>query len=125
MKYLPLLASLSALALIAGCSFGEREITVENCGEPIEISDCRWKGQLFTCMVTNKSAETYRGVPIWKYDEQGNLLEKAPYVYAAGILPGDNSRIKLPITKYNKDLTVKVVFCRKQPAFQSPKTKQG
>jgi hypothetical protein len=105
-----------SLALLSGCSFGEREIMVENCGEPIEISDCQWKGQLFTCMVTNRSADTFRGVPVWKYDEQGKLLDKAPYRYAAGLLPGDSSREKLPVTKYNKDQTVKIIFCRKQPA---------
>jgi hypothetical protein len=104
------------LVLLSACSVGEREIIVENCGEPIEITDCQWKGQLFTCVVTNQSADTYKGVPIWKYDEQGTLLDKAPYRYATGLLPGDSSREKLPVTKYNKDRTVKIVFCRQQPA---------
>ena len=104
------------LTLLSACSVGEREITVENCGEPIEITDCRWKGQLFTCVVSNRSSDTFKGVPVWKYDEQGSLLDKAPYRYAAGLLPGDSSRIKLPVTKYNKDRTVKIIFCRNQPA---------
>ena len=104
------------LALLSACSVGEREIIIENCGEPIEITDCKWKGQLFTCVVTNRSTDTYKGVPIWKYDGQGALLDKAPYRYATGLLPGDSSREKLPVTKYNKDQTVKIIFCRKQPA---------
>lgn len=107
--------SLTSLALLSACGVGERQIVVENCGEPIEISDCRWKGQLFTCVVTNRSSETYKGVPVWKYDEQGALLDKAPYRYAAGLLPGDSSREKLPVTKYNKDRTTKIIFCRRQP----------
>ena len=106
----------TTLALISACAVGEREIIVENCGEPIEVSDCRWKGQLFTCLVTNSSSDTFKGVPIWRYDEQGALLEKAPYRYAAGLLPGDSTRERLPVTKYNKDRTVKIIFCRKQPA---------
>jgi len=104
------------LALLSACSVGEREIIVKNCGEPIEITDCQWKGQLFTCVVTNRSTDTYKGVPIWKYDEQGTLLDKAPYRYASGLLPGESSREKLPVTKYNKDRTVKIIFCRRQPA---------
>lgn len=106
------------LAFMSGCSVGEREIIVENCGEPITITDCKWKGQLYTCVVTNNSSDTYKGTPIWKYDEEGNLLEKAPYRYATGLLAGNSSREKLPITKYNKDKTVKVVFCRNQPVLQ-------
>ncbi|NNJ90446.1 MAG: hypothetical protein HKP55_02115 [Gammaproteobacteria bacterium] len=104
------------LALLSACGVGQREIIVETCGEPIDITDCQWKGQLFTCVVTNRSADTYKGVPIWKYDEQGALLDKAPYRYATGLLPGDSSREKLPVTKYNKDRTVKIIFCRQQPA---------
>ena len=106
---------LMTVTFITGCSVGEREILVENCGEPIEISDCKWKGQLFTCSVTNKSTDAYKGTPIWKYDAEGNLLEKAPYRYATGLVPENSSRIKLPVTKYNKDKTVKVIFCRNQP----------
>lgn len=108
--------AVTSLASLSACGVGERQIMVENCGEPIEISDCRWKGQLYTCLVTNNSSDTYKGVPIWKYDAQGKLLDKAPYRYAAGLLPGDSSREKLPVTKFNKDRTVKIIFCRKQPA---------
>jgi len=113
---LKLFFPVTGLVLLSACGVGEREIVVEHCDEPIEISDCKWKGQLFTCVVTNRSAETYKGVPVWKYDEQGTLLDKAPYRYAAGLLPGDSSRIKLPATKYNKDRTTKIIFCRRQPS---------
>lgn len=125
MKNQLLVSAYIGIILTTGCSFGEREIAIENCGEPLDISDCQWKGQLFTCMVTNRSTDTYRGTPVWKYDEQGNLIDKAPYIYAAGLRPGKSSREKLPVTKYNKDMTVKVIFCRKQPLLQATKTKQG
>lgn len=110
-----ILLSFFALLAIAGCGVGEREITIQNCGEPIEITDCKWKGQLFTCLIENKTDATFAGVPIWRYDENGVLLEKAPYRYAAGLKSGGKTRQKLPVTKYGKDNTAKIVFCRVDP----------
>lgn len=104
----------SALFL-SGCGVGERSIVVENCGEPIEVSDCKWKGQLFSCLVKNTSDETYKGTPVWRYDEQEQDLGYAPYKYGVGLKPGEQVREKLPVTKYNKDTTVKIIFCSKQP----------
>ena len=100
---------------MTGCGVGEREITVENCGEPIEISDCKWKGQLFTCLIKNPTDTTYAGVPLWQYDKDGNLFEKAPYRYAAGLKPGQEIRQKLPVAKYGDTSTTKIVFCRTDP----------
>lgn len=111
-----LLAVISlGIATISGCGVGEREITVENCGEPIQISDCKWKGQLFSCVIENRSQGTYSGTPVWKYDAKGKLLDKDPYTYASGLKPGASTRQKLPVQKYNNDTTVKIVFCRKAP----------
>ena len=110
-----LLAACCLLPFVTACGIGERAITVENCGEPIEISDCKWKGQLFTCLVENKSDDIYRGTPVWKYDLQGNSLGYAPYKYAVGLKPGKKVREKLPVTKYNQDTTAKVIFCNRQP----------
>ena len=102
-------------SLMQGCGYGERDVSVETCDENLIISDCKWRGQLFSCMVENRSDSNYPGVPIWKYDSKGQMIEKAPYIYAAAIPPGQKRREKLPVTKYNKDVTVKVIFCRNQP----------
>ena len=101
--------------IIQACGYGEREVSVQSCDENLLISDCKWQGQLFSCEFENRSAGNYPGVPVWKYDSQGNLTEKAPYIYAAAIPPGQKRRERLPVTKYNKDVTVKVIFCRNQP----------
>ena len=101
--------------LAHGCSYGERPVSVESCDESLVISECKWKGQLFSCMVENRSGSNYPGVPLWKYDSQGRMIEKSPYIYGAAIPPGKKRRETLPVTKYNKDVTVKVVFCRNQP----------
>lgn len=105
----------SSVFLLSGCSVGEREIIVENCGEPIEINDCKWKGQLFSCNITNNSDALYKGSPIWLYDAEDKLLISEPYLYATGLKPGAMVRQKLPLTKYGDTSAVKVVFCRKDP----------
>ncbi len=109
---------LSVIAItLNSCGVGERQISVENCGEPIVISDCKWKGQLYTCVIKNTSNEIYPGVNIWKFDQNDQPLEQAPYTYGTGLKPGDHRREKLPVTKYGKDPTAKVIFCRKKPAI--------
>jgi hypothetical protein len=115
MKFILSFTALLSLTMTSGCGVGERDITVENCGEPVEISDCKWKGQLFSCLIMNNSAEIYRGISIWKYDADNQPLENAPFRYAVGLKPGDQSREKLPVTKYGKDTTVKVIFCNRRP----------
>lgn len=103
------------LLMFAGCGVGEREIIVENCAEPIEISDCKWKGQLFSCLIKNQGDTIYAGTSIWKYDADGAPLEHTPYQYATGLKPGATTRQKLPVTKYNKDTTAKIIFCKSDP----------
>jgi hypothetical protein len=115
MKLFLSVTSLLGLILATACSVGEREIIVENCGEPLEIGDCKWKGQLFSCLITNNSAEIYRGISIWKYDAENQPLENAPFRYAVGLKAGQQVREKLPVTKYGKDPTAKVVFCNRRP----------
>ncbi len=121
-KILPVFA---VSLFVHGCGYGEREVSVESCDDNLVISDCKWKGQLFSCMVENRMNKNYPGVPIWKYDDQEQMIEKAPYIYAAAIPPSGKRRETLPVTKYNKDVTVKVVFCRKQPAEHGSPVQSG
>lgn len=111
-----LLVSAGSVLLLNACGYGERQISVENCGEPIVVDGCSWRGQLFHCDITNNASEPYRGTPIWRYDADGNLLETTPYRYGAGIPAGETRRQKLPVTKYNQDTTTRIVFCRNQPS---------
>lgn len=119
MKNICLLLLFVIAIALNGCSVGERQISVENCGEPIAISDCKWKGQLYTCLIKNTSNEIYPGVNIWKFDQNDQPLEQAPYTYGTGLKPGELRREKLPVTKYGKDPTVKVIFCRNRPAVKA------
>jgi len=119
MKYIHPLIALVIVSTLNSCGVGERQISVENCGEPIAVSECKWKGQLFTCLIKNTSDEIYPGINIWKFDQNGQPLEQAPYTYATGLKPGQQRREKLPVTKYGKDPTVKVIFCRKNPVAKA------
>ena len=116
MKSIYRLLALSVLFFVGGCGYGERDIIVENCGEPIEITDCHWRGQLFHCDIKNMTDTVYPGIPVWLYDLQGEAIEFEPYRYAVGLKPGDVVRQKLPITKYNEPVAGKVVFCSSDPA---------
>jgi len=119
MKLFQCLSPILFSLLLVGCGVGEREISVESCEQSIVTSDCKWKGQLFSCILENNGDTTFVGTPIWKYDQEGNLLEKSPYTYAAGLKVKDKVRVKLPVTKYNKDVTVKIIFCRNDPKSSS------
>ena len=112
-------SSLLLMLFLAGCGVGERDMVIESCEQSIVTSDCKWKGQLFSCILENNGDTTFVGTPIWKYDQEGNLLEKSPYTYAAGLKVKDKVRVKLPVTKYNKDVTVKIIFCRNDPKSSS------
>ncbi len=109
------LFSLFAFLGLTGCGVGERDIVVENCEDSIVISDCKWKGQLYTCLFKNKADTAFTGASIWKYDENGMALDIAPYRYAVGLKPGESVREKLPVTKYGKDPTAKIIYCSSNP----------
>lgn len=115
MKHITLFFAIFIVLFVIGCGVGERDISVENCGEPIDITECKWKGQLFTCVIKNTGDATFMGVPVWRYDKDHQQLEKSPYRYAAGLKPGERTRQKLPVTKYGKDSTAKIIFCRTDP----------
>ena len=109
------LFSLLAFLAFAGCGVGERDIVVENCEDTIAITDCKWKGQLYTCLFKNNASTVFAGAPVWKYDENVIAQDVAPYRYAAGLKPGKSIREKLPVTKYGKDLTAKIIYCSADP----------
>lgn len=113
------------LVLLASCGYGERVIQVENCGEPIQVSNCRWKGQLFNCDIENTGNTAYKGTSVWRFDHDGAALEAAPYRYAIGLQPGKQVTVQLPVTKYNQDTTARVIFCSTRPPEAAKKAQSA
>lgn len=106
---------MTGLSLLTGCNVGERPISVENCGEPITVSDCRWQGQLYSCVLQNNAGRVFQGSLLWRYDADNTLQEYAPYRYGTGLEPGEKRREKLPVSKFNNDTTARIVFCNTRP----------